>query len=193
MLAAKDRIFTNLHGLEGADLKSACARGDWNHTGELIARGRDSIVEEVKLSELRGRGGAGFPTGLKWSFMPRETDEKPCYLVVNADESEPGTCKDREIIRHEPHKLNRRLFCLQESASVQKQPYIYIRGEFYREAECLERAIAEAQAADLIGPNACGSGLCFHIHVHRGAGGLYLWRRVSPYGKPRRKERHATT
>ena len=85
-------------------LKGARARGDWDGTKAILAKGRDAIVEEMKASGLRGRGGAGFPTGLKWSFMPKQAD-RPCYLVVNADESEPGTCKDRDIIRHDPHKL----------------------------------------------------------------------------------------
>jgi NADH-quinone oxidoreductase subunit F len=105
MLRDEDRIFKNIYGLQGADLASAQARGDWDGTAALIKKGRDWVIEEVKSSGLRGRGGAGFPTGLKWSFMPKENDGRPHYLVVNADESEPGTCKDRDILRHEPHKL----------------------------------------------------------------------------------------
>src|SRR6266481_5799131 len=107
MLEDKDRIFTNLYGWQGTDLKSSKARGDWSGTKDVIAKGRDWIVNEMKTSELRGRGGAGFPTGMKWSFMPKEPgkDGRPSYLVINADESEPGTCKDRDIIRNEPHKL----------------------------------------------------------------------------------------
>ena len=104
MLQDKDRIFTNLYGLHDPFLKGARARGDWDNTAAILARGRDAIMQEMKDSGLRGRGGAGFPTGLKWSFMPKQSD-RPCYLVVNADESEPGTCKDRDIIRHDPHKL----------------------------------------------------------------------------------------
>ena len=102
MLDDKDRIFTNLYGMHDRSLAGARARGHWDGTAELIKRGRDSIVEEMKSSGLRGRGGAGFPTGLKWSFMPKGADGRPHYLVVNADESEPGTCKDREIMRHRP-------------------------------------------------------------------------------------------
>src|SRR3990170_3787453 len=106
MLQDKDRIFTNLYGYQDWRLKAAQKRGDWDATKALIARGQDAIIEEVKNSGLRGRGGAGFPTGLKWSFMPKEPkDGRPSFLVINAEESEPGSCKDREIIRHDPHKL----------------------------------------------------------------------------------------
>ena len=104
MLKDEDRIFTNLYGVHDPFLKGARARGDWDGTKAILERGREAIVEEIKASGLRGRGGAGFPTGLKWSFMPKQSD-RPCYLVVNADESEPGTCKDRDIMRHDPHKL----------------------------------------------------------------------------------------
>jgi NADH-quinone oxidoreductase subunit F len=105
MLDDKDRIFTNLYGRHDWGLKGARARGAWNGTKAIIEKGRDKIVEEMKASGQRGRGGAGFPTGLKWSFMPKQSDDRPHYLVVNADESEPGTCKDREIMRHDPHLL----------------------------------------------------------------------------------------
>ena len=105
MLADKDRIFTNLYGLHDWRLAGARRRGAWDGTDKLIAMGRDGIINELKASGLRGRGGAGFPTALKWSFMPKEVGERPHYLVVNADESEPGTCKDREIMRHDPHLL----------------------------------------------------------------------------------------
>jgi len=170
MLDDKDRIFTNLYGWQGADLKSARARGDWDGTRELLARGRDWIVEEVKKSELRGRGGAGFPTGMKWSFMPKESkDGRPSYLVINADESEPGTCKDRDIIRHEPHKLIEGAL-LASFAMGAHACYIYIRGEFYHEAIALQKAMDEAYAAGLLGKNACGSGWDFELYLHRGAG-----------------------
>ena len=104
MLHDRDRIFTNLYGEQPWNLEAARARGDWDGTKELILKGRDWIVQEMKDSGLRGRGGAGFPTGVKWSFMPKQPTG-PSYLVVNADESEPGTCKDREIMRNDPHKL----------------------------------------------------------------------------------------
>ena len=105
MLADKDRIFTNLYGFHDAGLKGALKRGNWDGTKFLLEKGRDWIIDEMKASGLRGRGGAGFPTGLKWSFMPKQSDGRPHYLVINGDESEPGSCKDREILRHDPHLL----------------------------------------------------------------------------------------
>ena len=168
MLADKDRIFTNLYGLHDPMLKGARSRGDWDNTLAILQRGRDEIVNEVKASGLRGRGGAGFPTGLKWSFMPK-TSDRPCYLVVNADESEPGTCKDRDIIRHDPHKLVEG--CLVAGFAMGAcAAYIYIRGEFFNEGCVLQEAIDEAYEAGLIGKNACGSGYDFDVVLHRGAG-----------------------
>jgi len=168
MLADRDRIFTNLYGQSDWRLDEARRRGDWDGTKELILKGREWIVDQVKESGLRGRGGAGFPTGLKWSFMPKESD-RPTYLVVNADESEPGTCKDRDILRNEPHKLVEG--CLLASAGMGVHDcYIYIRGEFYNEAQRLQAAIDEAYAAGLIGKDACGSGYRFDLYLHRGAG-----------------------
>ncbi|MBT6205180.1 MAG: NADH-quinone oxidoreductase subunit NuoF [Rhodospirillaceae bacterium] len=170
MLQDKDRIFTNLYGLHSPNLDSAKKRGDWDGTGDLIAKGPDWIVDEIKASELRGRGGAGFPSGLKWSFMPKERPEgQPAYLIVNADESEPGTCKDRDIMRHDPHKLVEG--CLLAGHAMRATAaYIYIRGEFYNESVALQRAIDEAYDAGLIGKNACGSGFDFDVYLHRGAG-----------------------
>jgi NADH-quinone oxidoreductase subunit F len=168
MLQDKDRIFTNLYGLHDPYLKGARSRGDWDNTKAILEKGRDAIVEEVKTSGLRGRGGAGFPTGLKWSFMPKQSD-RPCYLVVNADESEPGTCKDRDIIRHDPHKLIEG--CLVAGFAMGAcAAYIYIRGEFANEAKVLQAAIDEAYAAGLIGKNACESDYAFDVILHRGAG-----------------------
>ncbi len=168
MLRDEDRIFTNLYGQHDWRLAGARRRGDWDGTKEIILKGRDWIVEQVKQSGLRGRGGAGFPTGLKWSFMPK-TSDRPTYLVVNADESEPGTCKDRDILRWDPHKLIEG--CLLASVGMGAGAcYIYIRGEFYNEALNLQAAIDEAYAAGLIGKNACGSGYDFELILHRGAG-----------------------
>jgi NADH-quinone oxidoreductase subunit F len=169
-LADKDRIFTNLYGFQEPWLKSARQRGDWDDTKALFAIGQDAIIEKVKASGLRGRGGAGFPTGMKWGFMPKEPKPgKPNFLVINADESEPGSCKDREIIRHDPHKLIEGAliagFAMRARAS-----YIYIRGEFIQETRVLERAVAEAYEAGLLGKNACGTGYDFDLFVHRGAG-----------------------
>ncbi len=169
-LADKDRIFTNVYGYQPWNLKAAQARGDWDNTKQLLALGRDGIVNEIKASNLRGRGGAGFPTGLKWSFMPKEyKPDRPGFLVINADESEPGSCKDREIIRHDPHKLIEGAL-LAGFAMGARAAYIYIRGEYIREAEVLFAAVQEAYDAGLIGKNACKSGYDFDVFVHRGAG-----------------------
>ena len=169
MLRDEDRIFTNLYGFEDFGLEAARARGDWDNTKDLILKGRDWIINETKESGLRGRGGAGFSTGLKWSFMPKQTGARPHYLVINADEGEPGTCKDRDLMRHDPHKLIEG--CLIASFAIGANAcYIYIRGEFYNESSNLQRAIDEAYAAGLIGKNACGSGWDFDLYLHRGAG-----------------------
>jgi NADH-quinone oxidoreductase subunit F len=169
-LEDKDRIFTNLYGTGDWRLPAARARGDWDGTAALIGKGREWIVEEVKNSGLRGRGGAGFPTGLKWSFMPKSSpDGRPSYLVVNADESEPGTCKDRDIIRHDPHKLIEG--CVLAGVGMGAHAgYIYIRGEYYNESVVLQAAIDEAYAAGLLGADVAGSGFAFDLYVHRGAG-----------------------
>jgi len=169
MLQDKDRIFTNLYGFDDPFLEGAQARGDWDGTKALIELGRDTIINDIKSSGLRGRGGAGFSTGMKWSFMPKEVGDRPHYLVINADEGEPGTCKDREIMRNDPHKLieGALVACV---AMQSHAAYCYVRGEFYREAENLQRAVDEAYAAGLIGPNACGSGWAFDFYVHLGAG-----------------------
>ena len=169
MLDDKDRIFTNLYGWDSFDLKSSLKRGDWDKTSSLIKLGHEKIIETIKNSGLRGRGGAGFPAGLKWSFMPKEVLDRPHYLVVNADESEPGTCKDRDIIRNEPHKLIEG--CLLAGFSMRSHcAYIYIRGEFYNESNILQSAVDEAYNSGFLGKNACGSGWVFDVFVHRGAG-----------------------
>ncbi|MBN8512505.1 MAG: NADH-quinone oxidoreductase subunit NuoF [Rickettsiales bacterium] len=164
----EDIIFANISGEGDVFLKASYERGDWDGTKSLLKKGRDWIVEQVKASGLRGRGGAGFSTGMKWSFMPKD-HPKPSYLVVNADESEPGTCKDRDILRYEPHKLIEG--CLLGCVGIGAHTcYIYIRGEFYNEAVILQKAIDEAYDAKLIGKNACGSGYDVDIYIHRGAG-----------------------
>ena len=169
MLLDKDRIFTNLYGRHDWRLEAAKQRGAWNSTKELMQFGPEWICDQIKASGLRGRGGAGFPTGLKWTFMPKVVKDRPHYLVVNADESEPGTCKDRDIMRHDPHLLIEG--CLIASFAMRaKACYIYLRGEYIREREVLEEAIKEAYAAGLVGKNACGSGWDFDIYAHHGAG-----------------------
>jgi len=168
-LTDQDRIFTNLYGEQDWRLKDAKKRGDYYMTREIMQMGPDWIVQEMKDSGLRGRGGAGFPSGLKWSFMPKVSDGRPGFLVVNADESEPGTCKDREIMRKDPHKLVEG--CLIAGYAMRaRAAYIYIRGEYFNEAVVLDEAIHEAYSAGLIGKNACGSGYDFDVFLHRGAG-----------------------
>ncbi len=170
MLADKDRIFTNLYGYQPWTLDAAIKRGAWDNTKKLLELGPDTIIEKIKASGLRGRGGAGFPTGMKWSFMPKNpTPERPSFLVINADESEPGSCKDREIIRHDPHLLLEGAL-VAGFAMRARAAYIYIRGEYIREAETLFKAIEEAYAKGLLGKNACGSGYDFDVFCHRGAG-----------------------
>ncbi|CAJ0610420.1 unnamed protein product [Cylicocyclus nassatus] len=168
-LKDSDRIFTNLYGRHDFRLKGAMARGDWYKTKDIILKGSEWIINEVRTSGLRGRGGAGFPAGMKWSFMNKPFDGRPKYLVVNADEGEPGTCKDREIMRHDPHKLIEG--CLIAGVAMgARAAYIYIRGEFYNEACILQEAISEAYKAGYLGKDCFGTGYTFDVFVHRGAG-----------------------
>jgi len=170
MLRDQDRVFTNLYGWEDWRLAGARERGVWSNTKDLVALGREKIISEVKESGLRGRGGAGFPTGIKWSFMPKEPNpDRPSYLVINADESEPGTCKDRDIMRFDPHRLIEGAL-LASFALGAHACYIYIRGEFYSEASNIQVAIDEAYDAGLLGKNAANSGWDFDLYLHRGAG-----------------------
>lgn len=168
MLDKKDRIFANLHGEQSPHLPAAQKRGDWDKVKDIASLGSEKIIENIKASGLRGRGGAGFSTGMKWSFIPKNS-ELPVYLVVNADESEPGTCKDRDILRHEPHKLLEG--CLYASIAIGAHAcYIYVRGEYYREAEILQQAIDDAYAEGLLGKNAAKSGWDLDVYIQRGAG-----------------------
>lgn len=168
MLADRDRIFTNLYGLHSPSLPEALKRGNWDGTKILLDKGREWIINEMKASGLRGRGGAGFSTGLKWSFMPKKSDGRPHYLVVNADESEPGTCKDREILRHDPHLLIEG--CMLASCAMGAHAaYIYLRGEYIAERIALQKAVDEAYEARLVGKDNI-HGYPFDIYVHHGAG-----------------------
>ena len=169
MLQDKDRIFLNLYGQDDWGLEGARRRGIWDNTKELVALGRDEIIQRIKDSQLRGRGGAGFPAGLKWSFMPKENDGRPHYLVINADESEPGSCKDREILRYDPHMLLEGCVIAGFAMGAHKA-FIYIRGEYWEPLQHLEAAILQAREAGLLGDDACGSGWAFDIEVSRGAG-----------------------
>ena len=169
MLKDQDRIFQNLYNDKGSDVSSSQERGDWVNTKDLTDKGRDWIINEIKDSQLRGRGGAGFPTGLKWSFAPKELGSRPHYLVINGDESEPGTCKDRDILRFEPHKLIEGCLIAAYAVNAHKC-YIYIRGEYFNEGQKLQNAIDEAYQKKLIGKNASNTGWDLDIFIHYGAG-----------------------
>merc|ERR1711957_1008779 len=164
-----DRIFTNVYKDNDPFIDGAMKRGDWHNTKDIITMGPDWLIDEIKKSGLRGRGGAGFPSGLKYSFMPKVSDGRPSYLVINADESEPGTCKDREITSHDPHKLVEGALIV-GFAMRAKAAYIYVRGEFWYEQLQLQQAVDEAYKAGYLGKNACGSGYDFDVVVHSGAG-----------------------
>ena len=168
MINKKNIIFTNLHRKFSPDLTSSIKRGDWKDTLKITRLGKEKIIDEIKKSGLRGRGGAGFSTGMKFSFMPKDHNREH-YLVINGDEGEPGTCKDRDILRNEPHKLIEGCF-LASYAIGAKKCYIYVRGEFLDEIEILKNAIKEAYEKKLIGKNACKSGWDFDIYLHLGAG-----------------------
>ncbi len=168
MLKEENKVFNNLLGAKGKGLDVALSLGDWKDAESYIKKGRDFIIEEVKNSGLRGRGGAGFSTGMKWSFIAKD-DNKEHYLVINGDEGEPGTCKDREILRNEPHKLLEGIFYASYAVSA-NVCYIYVRGEFYNEAVALQNAIDEAYKKGLIGKNACNSGHDIDVYLHLGSG-----------------------
>ncbi len=170
MLKKEDKIFTNLDGNMPVDISSSMGRGIWKDFSVYLTKEQSEVIEEVKSSGLRGRGGAGFSAGMKWSFMPKESkDGKPSFLVINADESEPGTCKDRDIIRHEPHRIIEGAV-LAGYAIRAKAAYIYIRGEYYSESIVLQNAIDEAYKAGFLGKNIQGTDFDFDVYIHRGAG-----------------------
>lgn len=169
MLAKENRVFANLHGEGAVDLQSAQARGDCTQTKKILAKGKEWIQSEVLASGLRGRGGAGFATGKKWSLIDQSL-EKPHYLVINADESEPGACKDREILLHEPYKLLEGAIFAARAIDAHTV-YIYIRGEYFREQDALQAAIDELYNAKFLGSAAADSlGWAVDIFVHKGAG-----------------------
>ena len=169
MLKDEDRIFKNLYNDLGWDIDSAINSGDWFETRKIISKGKDWIINEIKNSDLRGRGGAGFPTGLKLSFAPKELGSRPHYLVINADESEPGTCKDRDILRFEPQKIIEGCLIASYAISAHKC-YIYIRGEYFKEGQRIQEAINQAYSKNFLGKDACGSGWDLDIYLHYGAG-----------------------
>src|SRR5215203_1321369 len=168
MLADKDRIFRNLYGLHDRSLKGARSRGAWDGTKAIVERGRDAIVDEMKKSGLRGRGGAGFPTGLKWSFMPRQYAGQK-YLVCNSDEGEPGTFKDRDILRYNPHSVIEGMAIAAYAMGI-TVGYNYIHGEIWAEYERFEEALAQAYKAGLLGENVLGSQTSFDLYAAHGFG-----------------------
>jgi len=150
------------------DIGCYLANGGYEELRKAVTLSRETIVNEVKASGLRGRGGAGFPCGVKWGFI-RPNETKPVYLICNADESEPGTFKDRYIIHQDPHQLIEGMVIACFALNVHLA-YIYIRGEFPQGAKILENAIAEAKAKNFLGSNLLGTGFDLEIYVHRGAG-----------------------
>ena len=168
MIKKDDIIFKNLHGRDDPFLKCALKRGDWKDTKKILKTNPQDIIDTIKESGLRGRGGAGFSTGMKWDFMPKSRD-KQHYLVINADEGEPGTCKDRDIIRNEPHKLIEGCLIAGYAIGANKC-YIYIRGEFLNEALTLQKAIDEAYNNNLLGKKVKGSNFDFDLYLHYGSG-----------------------
>ena len=161
-------IFSNLYGKHDESIKGALKRGDWKNITKILKLDKQDIINKIKDSGLRGRGGAGFSTGMKWDFMPKTTGRQH-YLVINADEGEPGTCKDRDIIRNEPHKLVEG--CLISGYAIGADKcYIYIRGEFYNEAKILQTAIDDAYSKGFLGKNILGLKINFDIYIHYGSG-----------------------
>ena len=161
-------IFSNLYGKHDESIKGAIKRGDWKNINKILKLDKQDIINKIKDSGLRGRGGAGFSTGMKWDFMPK-TSGRQHYLVINADEGEPGTCKDRDIIRNEPHKLVEG--CLISGYAIGADKcYIYIRGEFFNEAKILQTAIDDAYSKGFLGKNIFGLKINFDIFIHYGSG-----------------------
>jgi NADH-quinone oxidoreductase subunit F len=144
-------------------------RGGYGALKKALGMGPADVIEEIKKSGLRGRGGAGFPTGVKWSFMPKDESRQPHYLLINADESEPGAFKDRELCRWTPHQLIEGALIAAHAIRA-RHVYIYIRGEFFEPAQILGRAIEEAYEAGIAGPDIMGSGVAAEITLHLGAG-----------------------
>ena len=170
---ANETCFRTLHLDKPWTLETYQSAGGYEVWKKILAEktAPDDIISELKTSALRGRGGAGFPTGLKWSFMPRNTPGQK-YIVCNSDEGEPGTCKDRDILRFNPHQLVEGMaiagYTIGASAG-----YNYIRGEFWEPYERFQQAIDDAYAAGLLGKNIMGSGIDFDLYVHLG-GGAYI-------------------
>jgi NADH-quinone oxidoreductase subunit F len=166
---AETKVLTRRFTLENsASLDTYLATDGYKAFLKAIEMTPEQIIEEVKTSNLRGRGGAGFPTGMKWSFVPR-TSPKPKYIVVNADESEPGTCKDRLLIQNDPHQLIEGVLIAAKVVDSHRG-WIYIRGEYRYLIDIMDRAIEEAYAGGYLGKNIRGTGFDFELSTHSGAG-----------------------
>jgi NADH-quinone oxidoreductase subunit F len=163
------RVLSRRFGLpNSASIETFLANDGYKALEKAIGMSQEEIINEVKASGLRGRGGAGFPTGMKWGFLPRNSP-KPKYIMVNADESEPGTCKDRLLIEYDPHQLIEGILIAGLAAGSQ-QGYVYIRGEYRYLIDIMDRAIDEAYARGYLGENILGRGIRFHLATHSGAG-----------------------
>ncbi len=163
------KVLTRRFGLpDSASIATYLATDGYTALRKAFEMTPERILDELKVSNLRGRGGAGFPTGMKWSFVPRDS-AKPKYIVVNADESEPGTCKDRLLIEYDPHQLIEGMLIAARVVGAARG-YIYIRGEYRYLIDIMDRAIGEAYAHGYLGPNILGSGFSFDACTHTGAG-----------------------
>src|SRR5712691_415346 len=163
------KVLTRRFGLpNSASIDTYLANDGYKAFEKALHMPWKAIIEEVKVSNLRGRGGAGFPTGMKWSFVPRDSP-KPKYIVVNGDESEPGTCKDRVLIENDPHQMIEGILIAGLAVDA-RAGYIYIRGEYRYLIEVMDRALAEAYAKGYLGKNIAGTGFDFDLYTHSGAG-----------------------
>src|ERR687889_2163193 len=162
------KVISRRFGMGAANIDRYLELDGYAALKKALAMTPDAIINEVKASNLRGRGGAGFPTGMKWSFVPRNVD-KPKYIVVNADESEPGTCKDRVLMENDPHQLIEGMMIAALVVGA-KSGYIYIRGEYRYLIEIMDKAIAEAYQRGWLGKNIKGTGFDFDCYTHTGAG-----------------------
>ena len=162
------RIVSRRFGQGAANLDRYLELDGYQAVQKALAMGADAVINEVKASNLRGRGGAGFPTGMKWSFVPKQA-AKPKYVLCNGDESEPGTCKDRLILEHDPHAVIEGVIIASIAVGAHTG-YIYIRGEYRYLSEIMQKAIADAYARGFLGKNIFGSGYDLDVHWHGGAG-----------------------
>lgn len=163
------RVLTARFGLpDSASIDTYLANGGYQAFEKALGMTQEQIIQEVKDSNLRGRGGAGFPTGMKWGFVPRQSP-KPKYIVVNADESEPGTCKDRVLVENDPHLLIEGCLIAAQAVGA-KAGYIYVRGEYRYLIDILDKALAEAYQRNYLGKNILGRGIEFELYTHTGAG-----------------------